>query len=311
MVEFETGKQWNRPVFGNLAIIHNLLVLYWFTAKRWYPCNIQHKHRSDKPRQHVTCKRWIWRDVRKAVIKMMLVSFRSPKCNHNKLPLWGTDTFDLYFFMIHVCIYCCAVAHMDNTVPHVWISLNNNRRLNSFLKLLLSLCTVFVSVAFFNMFMHRSPDKLIYSTYAFTNKAELFNFVVPSTIDSVQLLLGLVGPSSGPSPFRSDCSVGFCCFTKIFTQMNITMTEHDLSLSLFYQWYSVIFCALQNTRKLRTSYRNTFPLPSIPQARSILKCSRWMADVPVRKRKKARHALTSSSSVEAPKDRRPIESLWH
>lgn len=62
----------------------------------------------------------------------MLVSFLSPKCNHNKLPLWGTDTFDLYFFMIHVCIYCCAVAHMDNTVPHVWISLNNNRRLNSF-----------------------------------------------------------------------------------------------------------------------------------------------------------------------------------
>lgn len=45
--------------------------------------------------------------------------FGSPKCNHNKLPLWGTDTFDLYFFMIHVCIYCCAVAHTDNTVPHV------------------------------------------------------------------------------------------------------------------------------------------------------------------------------------------------
>lgn len=102
----------------------------------------------------------IGRDMRKTV--MMLVSFLSPKCNHNKLPLWGTDTFDLYFFMIHVCIYCCAVAHMDNTVPHVWISLNSNRRLNSFLKLLLSLCTVFVSVAFLDIFMHRFTDKLIY-----------------------------------------------------------------------------------------------------------------------------------------------------
>lgn len=54
---------------------------------------------------------------------LMLVSFPSPKCNHNKLPLWGTDSFDLYFFfMIHVCIYCCTVAHTENPVPHVWIS---------------------------------------------------------------------------------------------------------------------------------------------------------------------------------------------
>lgn len=130
-----------------------------------YPCSTYHKYRSDKPGQHVTFKQlqniqyawwwwWWWRDVRKKKMKLMLVSFPSPKCNHNKLPLWGTDTFDLYFFMIHVCIYCCAVAHMDNPVPHVWISLNNKDALTAvlsdFFKLLLSVCTVFVSLAFFD-----------------------------------------------------------------------------------------------------------------------------------------------------------------
>lgn len=117
---------------------------------------------------------WWWRDMRKTEMKLMLVSFPSPKCNHNKLPLWGTDTFDLYFFMIHICIYCCAVAHMDNPVPHVWISLNNKDALTAvlsdFFKLLLSVCTVFVSVAFSNTFKHSQTWTYRQQTYIFTRK---------------------------------------------------------------------------------------------------------------------------------------------
>lgn len=146
---------------------------------------------------------WWWRDMRKTKMKLMLVSFPSPKCNHNKLPLWGTDTFDLYFFMIHVCIYCCAVAHMDNPVPHVWISLNSKDALTAvlsdFLKLLLSVCTVFVSLAFFDtrgsIHIHGRTDRqtLPQESWELLRRGHFHDW-------QCSVAAGIGWPSSGPSP---------------------------------------------------------------------------------------------------------------
>lgn len=93
-------------------------------------------------------------------------------------------------------------------------------------------------------------------------------------IDSVQLLLGLVGHPQAPPLLYSDCSVGFCCSAKIITQLVRAWASLFFSFWMMTCQADIIYSA-NHTCSNFTSYKNTYALQSIPHARSILKWSRW------------------------------------
>lgn len=89
---------------------HSLILILWRTSENIpaaLTINVDQTNQDNMSKQLQNIQYawwwWWWRDMRK--MKLMLVSFPSPKCNHNKLPLWGTDSFDLYFFLWFMFVF--------------------------------------------------------------------------------------------------------------------------------------------------------------------------------------------------------------